>query len=167
MTRFIKPPKRLGNIRILNKNEDVKVRALILVSDGDDRGSTKTEQQLFELLRESQVQIYAIGFVNDLSKEPEANGISRQEKAKTFLTRLSEETGGRVYFPNSPEELSKIASDISNDLRTQYVISYSPTNDTRDGTFRPIKVTITEGENKEKRTAVTRTGRTSVNKAKP
>jgi Ca-activated chloride channel family protein len=140
------------------------LRAIILVSDGDDRGSSYKEQQLFELLRESHVQIYAIGFVNDLSKEPDGGSISRQEKAKTLLIRLTQETGGKVYFPNSINELPQIASDISGELRTQYLISYSPTNENRDGTFRKIKVVIAEGANKEKRSAITRTGRTSAPK---
>ncbi len=110
------------------------------------------------------MQIYAIGFINDLSKESDASGISRQEKAKAFLSRLARETGGKVYFPNSIDELSQIASDISGELRTQYLISYTPTNENRDGTFRKIKVVVVEGANKEKRIAITRTGRTSAPK---
>ena len=141
------------------KKDDVKLRALILVSDGDDRGSNFNEQQLFELLRKSNVQIYAIGFVNDLSKESVSNAVSRHEKAKAFLTRLTQETGGKVYFPNSIDELPQIASDISGELRTQYLISYAPTNDTSDGNFRKIKVVVAEGSDKEKRIAITRTGR--------
>lgn len=142
------------------KKEDVKLRALILVSDGDDRASQYTEKMLFELLRNSFVQIYAIGFPNDLSDalDPET-GISRRQKAKNFLTRLAQETGGKVYFPDSPDQLTKIANEISGELRTQYLITYSPTNDKRDGTFRQIKVEIAEGASGEKRSAITRTGR--------
>jgi Ca-activated chloride channel homolog len=142
------------------KKEDVKLRTLILVSDGDDRSSDYSEKQLFELLRNSYVQIYAIGFINDLSDVPDAEtGISRREKARSFLTRLAEETGGRVYFPASIDLLPKIAAEISGELRTQYLISYAPTNDTRDGSFRKIKVEIANGSAPEKRTAITRTGR--------
>lgn len=156
--------KKVEQYQNSRKTEDVKLRALILVSDGDDRGSSHNEQQLFELLRASNVQIYAVGFVSNLNKEPDANGINRQEKARDFLTRLSQETGGKVYFPGSIDELSQIASDISGELRTQYLVSYSPTNENRDGTFRKIKVVITEGADKEKRTAITRAGRTSAPK---
>jgi len=144
------------------KNDDQKLRALIVVSDGDDRDSFNSERQLFDLLRESNVQIYAIGFADNLSKEADASGTNRQEKAKNFLTRLSQETGGKVYFPNSIDELPQIAADISSELRTQYLISYVPTNETRDGTFRKIKVVVTEGANKEKRNTITRSGRTSA-----
>jgi Ca-activated chloride channel homolog len=144
------------------KKEDIKRRALILVSDGDDRSSIYQEEQLFKLLRDSNVQIYAIGFIGELSQKPEANSVSRQEKARSFLTRLAEETGGKVYFPESLDKLPQIASDISGELRTQYLISYSPTNETRDGTFRKIKVEITDGEGNTKRIAITRTGRNSL-----
>ncbi|MBX7171069.1 MAG: VWA domain-containing protein [Pyrinomonadaceae bacterium] len=144
------------------KPEDVKVRALILVSDGDDRSSTKTEQELLQLLRAAHVQIYAIGFTNNLTTEPDATGVSCQEKAKTFLTKLSSETGGKVYFPNSVEELSAIAVEIAGDLRTQYLISYSPTGENSDKNFHQIKV-VTESGDK----AITRTGRSSTPQKKP
>jgi Ca-activated chloride channel homolog len=137
---------------------DRKRRALILVSDGEDRDSFYKEQQLFELLRESDVQIYSVGFVNELSKEGGFIGKSPQGKAKAFLERLAKETGGKSYFPNSLSELNGIAQDIANELRTQYSIGYLPANDKKDATFRAIKVAVSDGPNKEKRIAVTRTG---------
>lgn len=138
---------------------DHKRRALILVSDGEDRDSYYNEQQLFQLLRESDVQIFAVGFVNELDKEGGLISKSPQKKAKAFLERLATETGGKAYFPNSLNELNGIAADIASELRTQYSISYYPTNPDRDGTFRNIKVTVADGPNNQKRIAVTRTGR--------
>ncbi len=146
------------------KKEDVKLRSLILVSDGDDRSSMRTETELFKLLRESHVQIYAIGFVNDLSNAPVVGAPTRREKAKALLTRLAEETGGKVYFPAAIDELPGIASEVSGELRTQYVLSYSPTGESERGAFRKIKVIVADGDNQEKRTAVTRPGRTTGSK---
>ncbi len=137
---------------------DRKRRALILVSDGEDRDSYYKEQQLFELLRESDVQIFAVGFVNELSKEGGFISKSPQGKAKAFLERLAKETGGKVYFPNAIGELNGIAQDIANELRTQYLISYQPADEKKDATYRAIKVVVNDGPNKEKRIAVTRTG---------
>ncbi len=146
-----------------NKNlNDKKRRALILVSDGEDVSSFYKEQQLFDLLRESEVQIFAVGFVNELSKDGGFISKSKQSKAKDFLERLAKETGGKSYFPNSINELSGIAQDIASELRTQYVVSYSPTNEKKDGSFRNIKVVVGDGANKEKRIAITRTGRNAV-----
>ena len=144
-----------------NPTSDRTRRALILVSDGEDRTSYYTQQQLFELLRETDVQIYVVGFVNDLEKSGGFIGKSKQGKAKAFLEKLASETGGRAYFPNSLPELNGIAKEIANELRIQYSIGYLPTNDRQDGTFRNIKVTVADGPSKEKRIAVTRAGRTA------
>ena len=135
---------------------------MTLVRNGEGRDSFYNEQQLFDLLRESDVQIYAIGFVNDLSKEGGFISKSPQAKAKAFMERLAKETGGKVYFPNSLTELNGIAADIASELRTQYLISYSPTNTDKDGTFRTIRVSVTDGPNKEKRIAQTRSGRKAI-----
>lgn len=141
---------------------DKKRRALILVSDGEDRDSYYNEEQLFELLRESDVQIFTIGFVNELSSEGGFISKSPQKKAKAFLERLAEETGGKAYFPAATSELNSIANDIASELRTQYLVSYYPTNDKKDGTYRAIKVVVTDGPNKQKRIALTRTGRNAA-----
>ena len=133
-----------------------------MVSDGDDRSSSYLEKDLFELLRKSNVQIYAIGFINNLSTEPDENGKNRRQNAKSFLSKLAEETGGKVYFPESIDELSGIAKEISGELRTQYSVSYAPSNGTRDGGFRIIRVEVKNGADNEKRTAITRTGRTAA-----
>jgi Ca-activated chloride channel family protein len=140
---------------------DRKRRALILVSDGEDRSSFYTQQQLFDLLRESDVQIYVVGFVKDLSSEKGFITKSPQGKAKAFLERLAAETGGKSYFPNDVSELNSIAREIASELRTQYSIGYLPSNDRKDGTYRNIKVMIDDGPNKQKRIALTRAGRTA------
>jgi Ca-activated chloride channel family protein len=141
--------------------EDRKRRALILVSDGEDRNSYYNEKQLMELLRESEVQIYVIGFVDELSKESGFIGKSPQGKAKAFLERLAAETGGKAYFPATSAELPALAREISSELRTQYSIGYIPSNDRKDGTYRTIKVQIDDGPNAQKRIAITRAGRTA------
>ncbi len=146
-----------------NPNER-KRRALILVSDGEDRDSFYKEQQLFELLRESDVQIYVIGFITELQKDGGFIGKSPQGKAKAFLERLAKETGGKVYFPNALSELNGIATDIANELRTQYLISYQPSEDKKNAPYRAIKVTVNDGPNKERRIAITRTGIQKDNK---
>ena len=142
---------------------DKKRRALILVSDGEDRDSYFNEQQLYELLRETDVQIYVIGFVGDLSKDGGFISKSPQSKAKSFLERLAQETGGKAYFPNSVNELNTIAADISSELRTQYLVSYYPTNNNKDGSVRQIKVVVGDGPNKQKRIALTRNSRKAGN----
>ncbi len=149
------------------KSDDKKRRALVLVSDGEDRNSYYNEKQLFELLRESEVQIYVVGFVDELSKEGGFISKSPQAKAKAFLERIATETGGKAYFPKSSAELPNLAREISSELRTQYSIGYIPSNDKRDGTYRSIKVAVDDGPNKEKRIAITRSGRTAEGGSTP
>ncbi|MEP7038609.1 MAG: VWA domain-containing protein [Acidobacteriota bacterium] len=146
-----------------NNPNDRKRRALVLVTDGEDRDSFYKEAQLYDLLRETDVQIYVIGFVNELSKEGGFISKSPQGKAKAFLERLATETGGKVYFPNNLNELNTIAQDIASELRTQYSIGYLPSDEASAKDYRNIKVTVADGPKSEKRIAITRSG---INRAK-
>jgi Ca-activated chloride channel homolog len=139
---------------------DRRRRALIVITDGEDRNSFYKQEQLFTRLREEDVQIFVIGFVNELDKEAGLIRKSPREKAVNLIKRLASETGGRAFFPESISELPQIANEIIRDLRTQYVISYNPTNKTQDGTYRAIKVSVDQPSgDSDKRIALTRTGR--------
>jgi Ca-activated chloride channel family protein len=140
---------------------DRKRRALILVSDGEDVNSYYSQQQLFDMLKETDVQIYVVGFISDLPKDNSFIKKSGQAKAKAFLEKLASATGGRAYFPNAVSELNAIAKDIADELRVQYSIGYIPSNDKEDGTFRNIKVSVADGPNGQKRIAITKAGRTA------
>ena len=138
---------------------DRRRRALIVITDGEDRNSFYKQEQLFARLREEDVQIFVIGFVNELEKEAGFIRKSPRERAVNLINKLAEETGGRAFFPESVAELPQIANEIIRDLRTQYVLAYNPTNKTPDGTFRAIKVTVDQPSNADKRIALTRNGR--------
>ena len=138
---------------------DRRRRALIVITDGEDRSSFYKQEQLFSRLREEDVQIYVIGFVNELDKEAGFIRKSPREKAVGLINKLASETGGRAFFPESISELPQIANEIVRDMRTQYVIAYNPTNKTQDGSYRAIKVTVDQPSDSEKRIALTRTGR--------
>jgi Ca-activated chloride channel homolog len=139
---------------------DRRRRALIVITDGEDRNSFYKQEQLFARLREEDVQIFVIGFVNELDKEAGLIRKSPRDKAVNLINRLASETGGRAFFPESISQLPEIANEIIRDLRTQYVISYNPTNKTQDGTYRAIKVTVDQPRgDSDKRIALTRTGR--------
>jgi Ca-activated chloride channel family protein len=139
---------------------DRRRRALIVITDGEDRNSFYKQEQLFERLREEDVQIFVIGFVNELDKDAGLIRKSPREKAVNLIKKLASETGGRAFFPESISELPQIATEIIRDLRTQYVISYNPTNKQQDGTYRAIKVMVDQpSDSSDKRIALTRTGR--------
>jgi len=138
---------------------DRRRRALIVITDGEDRNSFYKQEQLFARLREEDVQIFVIGFVNELDKEQGLIRKSPREKAVNLINKLASETGGRAFFPDSVADLPQIANEIIRDLRTQYVLSYNPTNKTQDGSYRAIRVTVDQPANSDKRIALTRTGR--------
>jgi len=138
---------------------DRRRRALIVITDGEDRNSFYKQEQLFARLREEDVQIFVIGFVNELDKDAGLIRKSPRERAVNLINKLASETGGRAFFPDSVAELPQIANEIIRDLRTQYVISYNPTNKTQDGSYRAIKVSVDQPSNSDKRIALTRTGR--------
>jgi Ca-activated chloride channel family protein len=138
---------------------DRRRRALIVITDGEDRNSFYKQEQLFARLREEDVQIFVIGFVSELDKDAGLIRKSPRDKAVNLIKRLASETGGRAFFPESISELPQIANEIIRDLRTQYVISYNPTNKAQDGSYRAIKVTVDQPSDSDKRIALTRTGR--------
>ena len=140
-------------------DNDRRRRALIVVTDGEDRVSFYKQEQLFAQLREADVQIYVIGFVNELDKEGGFIRKSPRDRAVNLINKMASETGGRAFFPQSISELPQIANEIVRDMRTQYVLGYNPTNKARDGSYRSIKVTVSDAPSRDKRIALTRSGR--------
>ncbi len=150
-----------------NELDDKRRRALILVTDGEDRNSHYKVEQLFESLKERDVQIYVIGFVNELEKDGGFIAKSKREKATELLNRMAKETGGRAFYPTSLAELPGIAEEITKDLRTQYVLSYAPTVPARAGEFRQVRVAVADAPGRDKRIAITRAGYTARSGANP
>jgi Ca-activated chloride channel family protein len=147
-------------------------RALILVTDGSDRGSRYTQAELFEQLRAEDVQLYIVGFVKETDATAAATLTHRRagapEPPRSLLERLARETGGRVFFPRAVTELPRIAQEITRDLRTQYTIGYNPTNKARDGKFRRVHVALAPGasEDGQRRRVVVRDGYTATRGAR-
>lgn len=128
-----------------NKEGKNRRKAVLVVTDGLDNDSYYKFGEVVNHLREIDVQIYLIGFINDLDKESGLFKKSPKEKAEGLLNKLADETGGKAFFPREPSEVHAIAQQISTDLRTQYAIGYYPSNSKKDGTFRTVKVQVNAG----------------------
>ena len=128
-----------------NKEGKNRRKAVLVVSDGLDNDSFYKFGEVVNHLRELDVQIYLIGFINDLDKDSGLFKKSPKEKAEGLLNKLAEETGGKAFYPKELSEVHAIAQQISTDLRTQYAIGYYPSNSTKDGTFRAVKVQVNSG----------------------
>ena len=116
-------------------------KALIVISDGGDNSSRYTETEVKNLVKEADVEIYAIGIY-----EPAASrGRTPEELAGPgLLTDISEPTGGRHFIVENLGELPDVAAKIGIELRNQYVLGYSPSNQTRDGKYRKVNVKLVQ-----------------------
>ncbi len=115
--------------------------ALLIISDGGDNSSRYTESEIKNLVREADVQIYAIGIYESMS----ARGRTAEElSGPGLLTEISEQTGGRAYAVENLNELPDIAAKIGIELRNQYILGYTPTNAGRDGKYRKVQVKLVQ-----------------------
>lgn len=135
----------------MTEERRLRRRALILVSDGEDRLSFYKPEALLQFLAKTDTQIFTIALTKDLK------GKSR-EKAIKLLNQLARDTGGRTYYPSSPGDVQRISDQIIKDIRTQYVIGYVPSGGDAAKAFHKVEVSIAENPNQEKRAAITRVG---------
>lgn len=121
------------------KKSPKKRKALLIISDGGDNCSRYTENEIRNLVRESDVLIYAIGIF-----EPEGSrGRSPEELAGPgLLSDIAEQTGGRHLPVEDVAELPDIATKIGVELRNRYVIGYNPTDTQRDGRYHHVTVKV-------------------------
>lgn len=115
-------------------------RALVVLTDGEDTASYHTIEEAIDMAQKAEVSIYGIGTTN-AGPFGVTRGIKGAPGSKELI-RLTEETGGKAYFPSDLDELDKIFADIGAELRGQYLLFYVSTNQARDGKFRKIEVKI-------------------------
>ncbi|MCX6623037.1 MAG: VWA domain-containing protein [Acidobacteria bacterium] len=122
-----------------NRKAALTKRVIVIVSDGEDNASEITQQDVIRLAQEANVLIYAIGFY-DAGTSPLV-----LQRASKELRRIARETGGKAYYP-SRKGVQKVAEEIAQEIRSQYVIGYYPnTPSMRDGRFHRIRVKLAGG----------------------
>jgi Ca-activated chloride channel homolog len=114
-------------------------KALLVISDGGDNHSRYTEKDIKQAVKESDVQIYAVGIF-----EPLESRLRTPEEASgpNLLAELAQISGGRMFSVEDPDELPDIMEKVSLELRNQYLLGYRPSNLVRDGRWRRIKVKL-------------------------
>jgi Ca-activated chloride channel homolog len=122
----------------VNKMKDAHnaKKALLIISDGGDNHSRYTEHEIKSMVKEADVQIYAIGVFSASPYQPE------EISGPALLTEVSSVTGGRMFTLSNPNELADVATKIGIELRNQYVLGYRPNNRAKDGRWRKIKVKL-------------------------
>jgi Ca-activated chloride channel family protein len=121
---------------LLSNTSDKTRRAIILITDGQDTSSRQKMNDAIERAVKADAVIYSIGY-GDLY----IGGIN-----EGALRKVSETTGGRAFFPKDESDLRAAFAQIQQELRSQYLVAYSPTNKKRDGSFRRVQVEIVNPE---------------------
>ena len=118
---------------------ELRRRAVVLLSDGEDTSSLVTDGQVLELAKKTEINVYPI-----LLRQNRAGAGNRPafSQAEHLLTTLARDTGGRHFMPNSISELDKVYARIAEELRTLYSIGYVSSNPRRDGKWRRIVVRV-------------------------
>ncbi len=116
-------------------------KILVLYTDGEDTRSQMSFEDARDLLRASDVTVYAIGLQRYLRA-------SSRQRQRMFLEELTDSTGGRAYFPQETDELDGIYEQIEAELNARYSVGFISTNEEQDGSWRELEVRLrsqTEG----------------------
>lgn len=111
-------------------------KSMVLITDGYDEGSHDSLQDVLRIAGETQATIYAVGIGG-------AGGLSL--RGRDMLTRIAEVSGGRAYFPPRDIDLANAVHAITADSQSRYLITYTPSNQRRDGSWREIAVQVPPG----------------------
>ena len=110
-------------------------KVLVVITDGNDNASEERLEQLVRKVRRSEVLVYSITL---LAEERPHDAREARKAMKT----LAEASGGLDYYPRTLAEVERIAPEIAHEIRNQYLLEYSPSNQVLDGSFRRIKVLV-------------------------
>jgi len=129
-------------------------RALVIITDGVDTYSRALISDAIDIAQRTETTLFAISTkAGLLSVVPGVESGQVKDKADKELERLCEETGGTALFTGDMVALERAFTKVARELRTQYLITYKPTNDRYDGSDRRIEVKLTKGhENLKLRT---------------
>jgi Ca-activated chloride channel homolog len=123
------------------KNAKNPRKAIVIISDGGDNHSTYTAAQIESLVREADVEIYAMGVFDPLL----SLGLTPEEvSGPKLLSEIASQTGGRAFAASISSDLPSVAARIAIELRNQYVIGYYPKNQARDGKYHTVEIKVSQ-----------------------
>ena len=128
-------------------------KALVIFSDGGDNWSRHSVREIRNALLESDMQVYAMGIFDE---DYAHNHPVEERNGPALLDELTVLTGGRHYPVDDLESLPEISERIGRELHSQYLLGYHPTNTTRDGKYRQVKVVLQLPEARELHTSYRR-----------
>lgn len=124
------------SINYVKRNGKKDKKVLVVITDGNDNSSDTTLEQVLRQAQSSDVLIYAIGLLNEEEAREARN-------AKKAIKSLVDASGGLDYYPKSTSDVQEIMPRVAHEIRNQYILGYTSSNSSLDGSFRQIKVTVT------------------------
>ncbi len=131
---------------VLGDAPDKTRRAIILLTDGINTYGQKKAEDAVRAALKNEAVIYSIGIGDDF----EYQGVD-----KGVLKKISENTGGHAFFPRDEAELRAAFQQIQTEMRSQYAISYEPSNQKRDGSYRKIEIQLANSDLAKQKVSLT------------
>lgn len=126
-------------------------RVIVIITDGDDTFSRAELKDAIDIAQRTETTIFGIstkaGFLGSV---PGVEAGTVKDKGDKYLTQLCEATGGQAFFTGDILELERAFKKISQELRSQYIITYRPANQNYDGRERKIEVRFTDKNKADK-----------------
>jgi VWFA-related protein len=118
---------------------DVGQKILVLYTDGGDTRSSMTFGEALDLLKASDVTLYAIGF---LEHQPP----SLRNEQRLRLQQLAEATGGQAFFPMSLDQLDQMYARVLEEIQARYTLGFAPDESRLDGAWRDVRIRLTRAD---------------------
>jgi Ca-activated chloride channel family protein len=134
---------------VLTDRAQLPRRALVIISDGADQHSTYKLSETIRFVRESEIQIFTIGYFSEKEEQLFRASTSKimridgkeLDNPRIALEKIAEESGADFFFPRSDKELAQAVAQISEDLRTQYTLAFYPRFQDRENRYHELRVT--------------------------
>jgi VWFA-related protein len=122
----------VGGVNYLTRGSRER-KVLVVISDGGDNASRTSQEEAVRRAQTSNAVIYTIGLIDPDSRDANPE----------LLKALSQASGGESFRPKNSDGIGKALAQIARDIRHTYTIGYTPTNSTRDGAYRSVRVVVT------------------------
>jgi Ca-activated chloride channel homolog len=114
-------------------SKDKKV--LLVVTDGDDNASVESQEHLVQVAQRYDTLVYGIGLLG-------GELLGTTERVRKALDEVTLATGGRSWYPDDASEMAKLTPEIAHEIRSQYIVGYTPSNKAADGGFRRVRAEV-------------------------
>ena len=121
---------------------EVGRKVIAVITDGVDQGSRLTRNQAIEAAQKADAVIYSIDYSDPQAYGPFGGG----GYGEAELRKMSDETGGRVYKVDRRHSLDQVFKELQDEMRSQYSMAYTPTNEVKDGGYRHLEVRLANKE---------------------